>query len=70
MFVLSIKNGNGDLTRNHFDECYIPLVKIKDFNALINNKPFFDQLVKNKLEEYEKLIEMSRNGNIQMEYSQ
>ena len=24
----------------------MPLVKIKDFNALIDNKPFFDQPVK------------------------
>ena len=37
------------------------LVEIKDFNALIDNKPFFDQPKKNKQELYEKLIEMSRN---------
>ena len=37
------------------------LVQIKDFNALIENKPFFDQPVKNKQERYEKLAEMSRN---------
>ena len=39
----------------------MPLVKIKDFNALIDNKPFFDQAVKNKQNVYEKLIEMSKN---------
>ena len=39
----------------------MPLVKIKDFNALIDNEPFFDQLVKNQQEAYEELIEMSRN---------
>ena len=39
----------------------MPLVGIKDFNALTDNKPFFDQPVKNKQKEYEKLIEMSRN---------
>ena len=27
---------------------YIPLVEVKDFNALIDNKPFFNQPVKNK----------------------
>ena len=48
-------------TRNSFDEYYMPLVEIKDFNALIDNKPFFDQPVKNKQEAYEKLNEMSRN---------
>ena len=37
----------------------MPLVKIKDFNILVDNKPFFDQPVKRK-QTYEKLIEMSR----------
>ena len=36
---------------------------IKDFNALIDNKIFFDQPVKNKQEMYEKLVEMSRNND-------
>ena len=33
--------------KNYFDKHYIPLVEVKDFNALINNKPFFDQPIKN-----------------------
>ena len=33
------------------------LVEIKDFNALIDNKPFFDQSVKDEQEAYEKLVE-------------
>ena len=37
------------------------LVEIKDFNALIDNKQFFDQAVNKKEELYEKLAEMSRN---------
>ena len=41
----------------------MPLVEIEDFNALINNKPFFDQPVKNKQGTYEKLVEISRNGD-------
>ena len=61
-FVLSFKNGKDDPTTNSFDEYYMPLVEIKDFNALIDNKPFFDQPVKNK-QVYEKLIEMSRNDD-------
>ena len=40
---------------------YMPLVEIKDFNVLINNKPLFDQSLKNKKETYEKLVEISRN---------
>ena len=39
------------------------IVAIKDFNALIDNKPFFDHLVKNKQEAYERPVEMSRNDN-------
>ena len=38
----------------------MPLVEIKDFNVSINNKPFFDQQVKNKQEAYEKHIEMPK----------
>ena len=44
-FALSFKNSNDDPTRNYFDEYYVPLVENKDFNALIDNKPFFDQPV-------------------------
>ena len=63
MFVLSFGNGNDDPTRDSFDKYYMPLVEIKDFNALIVSKPFFDQPVKNKQEAYEKIIEMSRNDD-------
>ena len=41
----------------------MPLVEIKDFNALIDNKPFFDQPAKNKQEASEELVEMSRNDD-------
>ena len=46
LFLLSLKNGNDDRTSDSFDKYYMPLVEIKDFNALSNNKPFFDQPVK------------------------
>ena len=39
------------------------LVEINGFNVLIDNKPFFNQPVKNKQQMYEKPIEMSRNDN-------
>ena len=48
MLVLSFKHGKDDSTRDYFDEYYMPLVEIKDFNALTDNKPFFDQSAKNK----------------------
>ena len=52
------KNGNDDPTRTFLEKYYMSLVDIKDFNALIDNKPIFDQPVKDKQEAYEKLIEM------------
>ena len=39
------------------------LVKIKDFNALIDYKPFLDQSVKNNQEVNKKLIEMPKNND-------
>ena len=57
------KNGNGDPTRDSVDEYLMPLVEIEDFNAIIDNKPFFDQPGKNNQDAYEKLIEMSRNND-------
>ena len=41
----------------------MPLVEINDFNALIDDKPFFDQPVKKKQEAYEKLNELSKNDD-------
>ena len=49
--------------RDSFDKYFIPLVEIKDFNTLTNNKPVFEQPVKNKQESYEKLTEMSKNDD-------
>ena len=42
MFALSNKNGNDDSMIDSFDGYYMLLVKIKDFNALFDKKPFFD----------------------------
>ena len=41
LFVFSFKNGDDHPTRNSFDEYYMPLVDIKDFNALIGKKNHF-----------------------------
>ena len=41
----------------------MPLAEIKHVNVLIDNNLFFDQLVKNKQEANEKLIEMSRDDD-------
>ena len=41
LFVLLFKNGKADPTRNSFGKYYMPIIEIKDFNALIDNKAFF-----------------------------
>ena len=41
LFVLSFKNGDNDPTRDSFDTYYMPLVEIKDCNALIEINHFF-----------------------------
>ena len=61
--LLSYENGNNDPTRFSFDKYYMPLIDIENFNALIDNKLFFERPVKNRQEAYEKLVEMSRNNN-------
>ena len=63
LFVLLIKNRNDGANRDSFEKYYMSLIEIKVFNALIDNKPYFDQLVKNKQEAYEKIIKMSKNDD-------
>ena len=46
LFVVSFKNRNDDPTRDSFDKYYMLLANIKNFNALIDNKRLFDQLIK------------------------
>ena len=43
MFVLSFKNETG---RTSFEKYYVPKIEIKDFNVLIDGKPFFEITVK------------------------
>ena len=60
LFVLSFENEN-DITS--FSNYYVPKVEIKDFNVLIDEKPFFEIPVKNKEQAYEQIIEMSKNND-------
>ena len=60
LFVLSFENENN---RVYFSEYYIPKVEIKDFNVLIDGKPFLEIPVKNKEEAYEAIIEISKNND-------
>ena len=63
LFLLSFRNGANNSTRDSFSIHYVLLVEVKYFNVLIGNKPVFDQPVKKKREAYEKLVEISRNGD-------
>ena len=58
-FVLTFEN---EYDRTSFSKYYLPKVEIKDFNVLIDGKPFFEIPVKNKEEAYEAIIEMSKNN--------
>ena len=49
--------------RNSFPHYYVPNVRIKDFNVLIDGKHFLDFPIKNEEETYEKIIEMSNNND-------
>ena len=60
LFVLSFQN---EEDRTSFSNYYLLKIKIKDFNVLIDGKPFFEIPVKNKEETYEKTIEISKNNN-------
>ena len=60
LFVLTFENEDD---RTSFSKYYLPKVKIKDFNVLIDGKPFFETPVKNKEEAYEAIIEVTKNNN-------
>ena len=49
--------------RDSFSHYYVPNVRIKDFNVLIDGESFSDLPVKNEEETYEKNIEMSNNND-------
>ena len=51
LFVLAFEN---DDDRTSSDECYLPIVEIKDYNIMINGENFFDQPIKNNKVTYDK----------------
>ena len=60
LFVLTFENEDD---RTSFPKYYIPKVEIKDFNVLIDKKPFFEIPVKNKEEAYETIIQMRKSND-------
>ena len=63
LFVLSFSNNENNPTRSSFNKYCMLLVEIKNFNALIENKTFFDRSVKSKQKTSPKLIKMSINDD-------
>ena len=60
---MSFTRDNAGDNRDSFSHYFVPNVEIKDFNALIDGKSYFDLPVKNKEEAYEKIIEMSNDND-------
>ena len=65
--MFSFKNGNNGATRNSFDKYYMPFEKIKDFNASIDNKPFFNHPVKTTKKHIKILLKCQEMMTIQQE---
>ena len=68
LFVLSFQRIAGENKtikdrRDSFSHYYVLNVRIKDFNVLIDGKILFDLAVKNEVEAYEKIIDMSNNND-------
>ena len=58
LFVLSYQAAISRTSRFNF---YLPRVRIKDFNVIIDKLAFFDLPVKNEEEAYKKIIDISKN---------
>ena len=63
LFVWSFSRNNAGDNRDSFSDYYVPNVRIKHFNVLINGNSFFYFPVKNEEEAYEKIIDMSNNND-------
>ena len=60
IFVSAFENKDD---RSSFSKYYTPTVAIKDYNILIDQKPFFEIPIKNKEETYQAITELVRNGD-------
>ena len=67
LFVLPFQRNTGENNtkyhRNSFSHYYVPNVRIRDLNVLIDGKSFFDLPVKNEQQAYEKTIETSNKND-------
>ena len=60
LFVWSFENEEGTTSMSKY---YKSEVEMKDLNAIIDGKSFFDVLVKNKDEAYQKIMSVSKNND-------
>ena len=60
LFVLAYANEDD---RTSYSKYYVPNVKIKNYNVIIDGKPFFELPVKNIEETYQKIIDMGYNDD-------
>ena len=58
LFVLAYQAA---ANRQSFSRFYLPRVKVKDFNVIIDKLAFFDLTIKTEEEAYEKIIDISKN---------
>ena len=59
LFVLAYQTADD---RQSFSQFYLPRVMVKDFNVIIDKLTFFDLIIKNEEEAYEKIIGINRNN--------
>ena len=59
LFVLAYQAADN---RPSFSEFYLPKVKVKDFNVIIDKLAFFDLSIKTEEEAYENIIDISKNN--------
>ena len=60
LFILAFEN---EEDRSSFSKYYKPTVEIKDYNVLIDQKPFYEMPIKSKEEAYKAITELVRNDD-------
>ena len=55
LLVCSFKIGQNYYTKSYFNRYYIPLLEIKDFNALIDDKPYLISQYKASKKQFKKI---------------
>ena len=59
MFILAYTNVDGNTKRFNARKYYLPKDLIKNFNAIINQKNFYDQAIDSGIKRYEEIGELT-----------